>query len=227
MSTRAAIARPNGESESGAPRFKGRYHHWDGYPSGLGATLFEIYRSVFDRDIEAMLKMLLDKHPAGWSTINGADWSLPAAPRDHFMELCKVCGEPNWKHYAQNYEPYGLPRPETQPDDPYGVQVFDHAYEHDFDRAHGPQCYCHDAEGKRTKEHEPAWLVTEKNAAGSGVEWVYVLDAEKRTMAVLSSYVGDAKMIGMFGAGDPNADWHTIAVVDLDGPEPAWDQIGP
>lgn len=72
MSTRAVIAR---KTQSG---FTGRYHHWDGYPSALGATLFTIYQGHFDRDLPRMLKYLLDDHPAGWSTINDADFALEA-----------------------------------------------------------------------------------------------------------------------------------------------------
>lgn len=73
MGTRAVIARKTGEST-----FAGRYHHWDGYPSGLGATLWTLYRGHFKRDLGAMLRYLLDDHPAGWSTINGADMTQPA-----------------------------------------------------------------------------------------------------------------------------------------------------
>lgn len=69
MSTRAVIARPS------ATGFVGRYHHWDGYPSGLGAALFGLWRNRYGRDSAAMLRELVDEHPAGWSTIVGADWS--------------------------------------------------------------------------------------------------------------------------------------------------------
>ena len=72
MGTRAVIARRTGENT-----FAGRYHHWDGYPSGLGATLFEAYNGHFKRDSRAMLRYLIDDHPAGWSTINGADFTQP------------------------------------------------------------------------------------------------------------------------------------------------------
>lgn len=72
MSTRALIAR---KTEDG---FEANYHHWDGYPSGLGLTLVELYQGHFERDAEAMLRFLLDEHPAGWSTINGQDFSKPA-----------------------------------------------------------------------------------------------------------------------------------------------------
>lgn len=73
MATRGCIARRTGEHS-----FAGIYHHWDSYPSGLGKTLFGLYNGFFQRDLDAMLRMLLDEHPAGWSTINGADFSLPA-----------------------------------------------------------------------------------------------------------------------------------------------------
>lgn len=68
MSTRAVIAR---KTETG---FKGNYHHWDGYPSALGATLFALYNGHFQKDLPTMLKVLLDDHNA-WSTINEGDFT--------------------------------------------------------------------------------------------------------------------------------------------------------
>src|SRR6266852_1034368 len=73
MSTRSCIARSTGEGT-----FQGVYHHWDGCPSSLGATLFGLYRQHFKHDLDAMLTFLIEKHPAGWSTINSADFTLPA-----------------------------------------------------------------------------------------------------------------------------------------------------
>ena len=81
-----------------------------------------------------------------------------------------------------------------------------------------PHCYCH---GDR---HEEAWEVTQENAAGSGVEYAYLFDGTSR-MRILSSYSGAHKMIGMFGQGDPDSTWVEIAAVDLDGPEPNWQEL--
>lgn len=80
MSTRAVIARQTGEHT-----FSGRYHHWDGYPSGLGATLFKLAQpdGPFEGDVPRMLKVLLDEHPAGWSTINAADFSKEPGFREN------------------------------------------------------------------------------------------------------------------------------------------------
>jgi hypothetical protein len=71
MSTNGIIARSTGEGT-----FKGRYHHWDSYPSGLGVALVELYRGHFKHDLTHMLTVLLDQHPAGWSTIVQKDFGL-------------------------------------------------------------------------------------------------------------------------------------------------------
>lgn len=70
MSTRGVIARLVSPG-----KFKGRYHHWDSYIKGLGASLHELYHTHFNKDIDTMLKTLIDDHPAGWSTICGRDWT--------------------------------------------------------------------------------------------------------------------------------------------------------
>lgn len=68
MGTRGAIVRKNGNG------FEGRYHHWDSYPDALGKTLFDLYNGHFKKDLNAMLKYLIDDHPGGWSSINRADF---------------------------------------------------------------------------------------------------------------------------------------------------------
>lgn len=64
MSTRGAIARKVGNG------FKGVYHHWDGYPSGLGQMLFILRKKRFHNDTQKMLDYLITQHPGGWSTIS-------------------------------------------------------------------------------------------------------------------------------------------------------------
>lgn len=176
MSTRGAIVRfTNGETTE----FAGRYHHWDSYPSGLGKTLWGLYHGHFKKDLKLMLQVLIDEHPAGWSTINGADFNKAAG-------------------YIGDFG-YNV-------DTPYGSR--------------NPVCYCH---GDRSEE---GWRVTQENASGSGVEYVYGFD-EGPTLVVLSSYCADGdKMVGAFGMGDPQATWKEIARVPLEGPEPDWGRIG-
>jgi hypothetical protein len=75
MSTRAVIAR-----ETRPDQFRGRHHHSDRYPSGLGRALLLLYRGHYGgpcvRDIMHLQRMLIDEHPAGWNSIVG-DWDAP------------------------------------------------------------------------------------------------------------------------------------------------------
>lgn len=65
MSTRAAIGRADGDS------FEARYHHSDGYPTGLG-RLFQ-QRALAAHDLEAFIRYIVDEHPGGWSSL----WDTP------------------------------------------------------------------------------------------------------------------------------------------------------
>jgi len=85
MSTRGCIARLTSKPGKKV-RFKGVYHHWDGYPDGLGKTLFDLRNNHFKGKTDAMLKVLIDEHPAGWSTINGADFNIPAGYIEQYPE---------------------------------------------------------------------------------------------------------------------------------------------
>lgn len=71
MGTRGIIARM--DTKRG---FVGNYHHWDSYPTQLGATLWKLYHGHFERDLKQMLKVLIDDHSAGWSTINDKNFDL-------------------------------------------------------------------------------------------------------------------------------------------------------
>lgn len=164
MSTRGAIVR---KAKTG---FVGVYHHWDSYPEGLGKTLWDLYHGFFKEDLKKMLNYLIDTHPAGWSTINGKDFNLPAGYSDSETE--------------------------------------------------NPCCYCH---GDRNEKPNK---INHKNAADCGCEYVYMFDLKKKTMDILSSFNADgSKMIGMFGLGNPAADWEVIASVSLGGDEPNWKKI--
>lgn len=234
MSTRAAIARPNGDG------FLGRYHHWDGYPQGLGQTLYELAQSNEKRhamelpptpwngDVEQMLKVLIDDHPAGWSTINGADFSLLPG----FIEMgsplvpCVICQQDQNAHLCQYDKNHGEPKPckAGQPATLYNEHL-GHVFEPE-PKAQAlaqalPQCYCH---GDRDEE---GWDVDQDNASGSGCEYAYVITGRK--MTVLSSYAefdGERqKMIGFFGMGAEDAEWQPIGYVDFDKPAPNWEAM--
>ena len=61
MGTRSIVAVPTGETS-----WKGRYVHWDGYPSGVGASLVEL---IARDGVEATVKTLTEDH-WGWSIVD-------------------------------------------------------------------------------------------------------------------------------------------------------------
>jgi len=211
MSTRAVIAEPAGDG------FRGRYHHFDGYPSGLGAELWWLQHARYQGDTQAMRAELIGAHPGGWSTIIGADWSQAPGFVDSFDYTCTTCGAEAWTHYAQYYEAHGLTRPE-----PWGgtiCQVFDHLPE----RARGPerpQCYCH---GLRSEAEQ--WI--ESWGDDGGTEWAYVL-TDRALVIAERRWNGDGShMVGMFGMGASESEgcWLAIAAVPWSEPEPDWSAI--
>lgn len=233
MSTRAAIARP---TESG---FTGVYHHWDGYPSGLGWTLFTLAQpdGPFSGDVERMLTTLIDEHPGGWSTINDKDWSQAPGFHEYSYERgpCdfrlngKRCRRAAKSHLCQTYGPeWHDEHKKTYPcvpagdgRDTYALHI-GHPYmpSPTYVEPNNPECYCH---GDRKEE---PWVVTEENAAGSGCEWAYIVKADERLLLIASSYTDigseagekDVKMVGAFGMGDGNAEWRVVTVISFDDP---------
>ena len=202
--------------------FEGRYHHWDSYPSGLGATLWNLYHGHFQKDLNQMLQVLIDEHPAGWSTINNKDFAKDPGFEDPYKLPCVNCFKAHWEHYYQSWESNGRRLTSVAR---YQMSTGNYlALDHPFQKVEGmtgPECYCH---GGRSEE---GWLLTHQDAAGSGCEYIYGFD-EGPTLVIFSSYHPDGdKMIGMFGMGDPGSVWKEIARIPLDGPEPDWENIGP
>ena len=215
MSTRSVIARPT------AAGFQGRYVHWDGYPSGVGQQIYGLFQGHFAKDFGRLQQVLLDEHPAGWSSLSG-DWAkAPGFAEDR-----------------------GSAKDLSTAEDPSDAE--DLSTTEDLSTGEdGPTCYCH---GER---HEAAYEVTQANASGSGCEYAYVLHAGAEgqpLMTIYSSYCSSSyefpspgsasgrkgggskkmigrKMIGCFGRGDGDASWQVVAAVDLCGAPPDWDQL--
>jgi hypothetical protein len=62
------------------------YHHWDGYPSGLGAHLWKLLRDRYAGDVERLLAEVVDAHPGGWSHLMEGDILTPR-PGGHALGL--------------------------------------------------------------------------------------------------------------------------------------------
>lgn len=174
MSTRAIIAKPEGDG------WVGTYHHYDGYPTGLGTTLLEAHAGYFAGDVDAMTRYLIDDELVGWSDINGADWSQAKGWHDHHDPngTCAECGRELWRHYAQYY-PEGGPadpmvngcrrRGLVKPDE---VVQLGHGYSAVDPGPLGPQSYT--ARGE-TPDNPDGDYFRSTDEHVSGAEWVYVL----------------------------------------------------
>lgn len=90
MSTRGCIAKPESDG------WRGRYHHYDSYPSGLGLFLFKSYHGFFHGDVDEMIRTLIDDEPVGWSFIIGTDLSLGAEWREYRDYPEVPPGEAEW-----------------------------------------------------------------------------------------------------------------------------------
>lgn len=78
MSTRGIIARV-GEHEG---TFKGVYNHSDSYPTWMGPHLFEMLHETYGGNLKQMLKDIIDKHSAGWSSVGTECYCHPKRKRD-------------------------------------------------------------------------------------------------------------------------------------------------
>jgi hypothetical protein len=140
MSTRGVIARATGEA-----KFKGVYHHADSYCEGLGDTLISLYRGHFKRDLDSMLRVLIDEAPCGWSTIVHKDFSLK--PGYTWQKARK--GEESFEVYSkrpdyrrpQRFEDHPFEITENDDTDCEFAYVFDveNKTMHVLDRAKQPQ----------------------------------------------------------------------------------------
>jgi len=139
MSTNGIIARSTGEGT-----FKGVYHHWDSYPNeGLGQYLTQVLAGHFKNDLGWMLRVLIDEHPAGWSTIVNKDFTLKPGYTAESLKHASPSSMSDADYHAEMEQFRALP---------------------DYRR---PQCYCH---GKR---HEEAQVLTEKSEACASWAYVF------------------------------------------------------
>jgi hypothetical protein len=140
VSTRGVIARATGEA-----KFKGVYHHSDSYGTGLGSTLIGLYRGHFKRDLDCMLRVLIDESPCGWSTIVHKDFNLK--PGYTWQKACADSAKfevyskrPNYRR-PQRFEENRFDITENDDTDCEFAYVFDveNKTMHVLDRAKQPQ----------------------------------------------------------------------------------------
>lgn len=74
MSTRSVVGVFTDKAKT---RWKGRYVHSDGYPTGVGATLYSEYHRAFCGRLQVMIDLLLAER-VGWSILVDCHFDLPA-----------------------------------------------------------------------------------------------------------------------------------------------------
>lgn len=79
MGTRSIVGFVDGES------IRGRYCHWDGYPSYMGKTLVDIVHKSCGGSIEQAIKILCHEHP-GWSNLGTGKHELTVGYDDGRFE---------------------------------------------------------------------------------------------------------------------------------------------
>lgn len=84
MSTRGVIAKATPKG------WRGRYHHSDSYPTGLGKYLWAQANGPFKTDLKRLVKILVDEHPAGWSCIVDCDFQWAPGYISHDSTAAKV-----------------------------------------------------------------------------------------------------------------------------------------
>ncbi|HEX2615722.1 MAG TPA: hypothetical protein VHL10_09525 [Nitrososphaera sp.] len=162
-------------------RMVGVYHHWDSYPSGVGAMLYKLYNGHFQRDSKAMLDVLVDQHPAGWSSINDADFSLA----------------PGWSSFLYDG---GTGKAFNRFE--YERQLA--AYEQ-TEQARRPHCYCH---GERREAGR--LLSSFADAANSGAEYAYVIDIHTDTMRISACSGNEWREIAQVVLYEAEPDWEKL-----------------
>lgn len=229
MGTRSVIAEPHGDG------FRGRYHHWDGCPTGLGSTLWDLYHGHFAQDTEAMRKYLVEDEPVGWSTINSANFALPKAWNDSQDpdSLCAKCEAPMWRHYAQYYPEGSASDPMVNGKRRAGLiapeQVMQLGHSHEAQQTiNGPQSCS--ARGETSDSPDGNWTYSDGDDCGA--EWAYVITP--RTLFVFERRYGlphddQGHGTGMFGMGASNTEsggyWAPAADLQWTDNEPDWEAL--
>ncbi len=190
MSTRSCIARRTGEGT-----FQGVYHHWDGYPTGLGATLFRIYRRHFKKDLVAMLAFLIEQHPAGWSTINNADFKLPAGYQ-----------EARYRKKRNGDDDYAKPIPHGPICYCHGGRQEEASPVTQADDCGMEWAYVFDIEKRLMHVLERVYTDNAVSTAGANLGGKHMVG-----------------MFGCGTPG--NQRWQEIAAIELNGPEPDWKSL--
>ena len=199
MSTRSLIGiiTEMGENPDNPAIWEGVYHHFDGYPTGLGASLWQHYHQHYAGALPAMLEYLLSER-VGWSSINGCDLSLPPIWVEGFGDNQKIVALPHIMARLEELEPvWRASWPDAGPDG-FKKHIIENA----------PQSYTQRGETVREGRHDEHTRSTDSDLGW--VEYAYLFDLDERNM-----HIFDVRYDKLY----------PLSIVDLDGDEPDWSVI--
>lgn len=176
MSTRSVIARTVGDG------FEGRYHHFDGYPGGIGKTLYTLANTQFKDNIKRMMEILVDEHKAGWSNINNRNFSVTPGYREY-----------DNRKVAEDFRKDG----ETM------SVSYDKLYEWERQNI-GPECFCH---GDRQETTE---ILIAQEGESNWTDWAYAIDEDSMMMGVFNNLSKGWALVSVVDLNGPEPDWQTI-----------------
>lgn len=179
-------------------RWIGVYHHSGGYPRGVGKTIWDLLRDKYKGNIRKFVDEVIESHPHGWVHLY-LETVIKRAPNT-------VLG---WR---------------TKKD--------------------SSQCFCHgylakrdgnDPKDKSHMIHYPDCIKDPQQRYNNclRLEYVYILDVEKVQMVIWTSYDTGKRLRveGTRGNGSTYSydsieyAWGKVALLDLNGEEPDWNEL--
>lgn len=226
MSTRGAVAIKN----SGG--WLGVYNHWDSYPTGLGKELWD-YLHQDGLDLEGFAKELLKYDD--WRNFRGGGICEYCGkvglgqPHDISGAICypSLVGKRKQYDTADQMREHFKQLPAWQGRDDDIEQMIKRELEikESVERTGYP-----DPEAQYHQHGQLTDKMTNQNADALFIEWVYVIDPEKRVLEVLAHRQAEGTHTETSYDGkrtwqEPNYEHYLLATYFIDGDEPDWKEL--
>ena len=173
MGTRSAVCEPYGDS------YRGRYVHWDGYPTGVGRALLELVA----RDGLAKVRQTIIHDHYGWSNLK-TDQALTSRYMRNKVKRLRAEAKARGDYYSPEYD-----TPE------YDAHNFVMCYgDGRFAQIPGYGVAYTTSQGQ---SNEDEWVTPDEDY---GTEWRYILGDD--SIWVLQGYAANPPCIGRVPYGD-------------------------
>jgi hypothetical protein len=201
---------------------QGTYCHWDGYPTHMGKSWWEISKhEMFGGNLASLVEYFIQGNPVGWSII---DWEYDITKKP-------ISTEKNQKLFG--YKSPDEPQLNGSYDDPVALADYQERYaawtatkplvsfrarRWDIMEQFG---YLSEAEAAKDRRctkgamWEDDNIITPESAGNQGCEWLYIFDIDARTLGVYKLYP-DTTECGVFPLDGNEPNWAEIEGVEED-----------